>query len=126
MRLRVKGKNIEVTASIREYAEIEDRQAGEVPHRRPEVEVELSEEKNPSIHEQHVAEATVFMKGSTLRASESAIEMRIAIDRLAREPRTPGPPLPREAARATTPRRAPQHRMSAATSQRAASKAVRA
>lgn len=82
MRLRVKGKNIEVTASIREYAETKIGKLEKYLIGDPEVEVELSEEKNPSIHEQHVAEATVFLKGSTLRASESAIEMRIAIDRL--------------------------------------------
>ena len=29
-----------------------------------------------------VAEGTVFLKGSTLRASESAVDMQIAIDRL--------------------------------------------
>jgi putative sigma-54 modulation protein len=82
MRLRVKGKNIEVSGATREYAEsklgkLEKHLLGD-----PEVEVELSEERNPSIHEQHVAEATVFLKGSTLRASESAVEMHVAIDRL--------------------------------------------
>ena len=82
MRLRVKGKNIEVNAPLQEYAatklgKLEKHLVGD-----PEVEVELSEEKNPSIHEQHTAEATVFLKGTTLRASESAIDMRIAIDRL--------------------------------------------
>ena len=82
MRLRVKGKNIEVSAAIRDYAEAKlgklDRSlAGD-----PEVEVELSEERNPSIHAQYVAEATIFLKGSTLRASESAVGMQVAIDRL--------------------------------------------
>ena len=82
MRLRVKGKNIEISGPTREYAEtklskLEKHLLGD-----PEVEVELSEQRNPSIHEPHVAEATVFLKGSTLRASESAIDMQIAIDRL--------------------------------------------
>ena len=48
MRLRVKGKNIEVDAPLHEYAEtklgkLEKHLLGD-----PEVEVELSEEKNPA------------------------------------------------------------------------------
>ena len=82
MRLRVKGKNIEVSASLREYVESKLGKLDKYMVGDPEVEVELSEERNPSIHEQHVAEATVFLKGSTLRATESAIDARIAIDRL--------------------------------------------
>jgi putative sigma-54 modulation protein len=82
MRLRVKGKNIEVSGPIRSYAESKLGKLEKYLLGDPEVEVELSEEKNPSIAEQHVAEATVFLKGSTLRASESAVDMQIAIDRL--------------------------------------------
>jgi putative sigma-54 modulation protein len=82
MRLRVKGKNIEVNGSTREYAESKLGKLEKYLVGDPEVEVELSEERNPSIQEHFVADATVFLKGSTLRASESAIDMRIAIDRL--------------------------------------------
>ena len=82
MRLRVKGRNIEVTEPIRDYAEFKLGKLEKYLLGDPEVEVELSGERNPSIHEQHVAEATVFLKGSTLRASESAVDMQVAIDRL--------------------------------------------
>jgi putative sigma-54 modulation protein len=82
MRLLVKGKHIDVSAPTREYAEAKLHKLDKYLLGDPEVEVELSEERNPSIHEQHVAEATVFLKGSTLRASASAIDIRIAIDRL--------------------------------------------
>ena len=46
------------------------------------VELELSEEKNPSIPESHVAEATIFAKGPTLRAREASREIRASIDQL--------------------------------------------
>ena len=82
MRLRVKGKNIEVNGPLRDYAETKLGKLDKMLVGDPEVEVELSEERNPSIHEQHVAEATVFLKGTTLRASESAVDMQVAIDRL--------------------------------------------
>ncbi len=47
------------------------------------VEVELAVEKNPSIAESQVAEATVHVKGRTLRARNASGDMRAAIDELA-------------------------------------------
>jgi putative sigma-54 modulation protein len=82
MRLQVKGKNVDVTPSIRAYAERKlgklDKQLAE----QTQVEVELSEQKNPSIAESHVAEATIFTKGPTLRAREASTDMKVAIDQL--------------------------------------------
>jgi len=82
MRLQVKGKNVEVTPSIRAYAE---RKLGKLEKQLAEqtqVEVELSEQKNPSIAESHVAEATIFTKGPTLRAREASTDMKASIDQL--------------------------------------------
>ena len=82
MRLQVKGKNVEVSPSIREYAErklakLEKQLADET-----QVEVELSEQKNPSIADSNVAEATIFAKGSTLRVREASPDMKASIDQL--------------------------------------------
>jgi putative sigma-54 modulation protein len=82
MRLQVKGKNVEVTPALRDYA---DRKLGKLSRRLSEqtqVEVELSEEKNPAIHDSQVAEATIFAKGTTIRARVAAGEPRAAIDGL--------------------------------------------
>ena len=83
MRLQVKGKNVEVTDSIREYAREKlgklERQLAD-PTR---VELELAVEKNPSISAAHVAEATIWTKGPTLRARESSTDMKASIDQLA-------------------------------------------
>ena len=82
MRLQVKGKNVEVTPSIRAYAE---RKLGKLDKHLAEqtqVEVELSEQRNPSIAESHVAEATIFTKGPTLRAREASPDMKASIDQL--------------------------------------------
>ena len=83
MRLQVKGKNVEVTPSIRDYAERKLAKLGKQLAEQTQVEVELSEQKNPSIAESQVAEATVHVKGRTLRARESARDMKSAVDELA-------------------------------------------
>jgi putative sigma-54 modulation protein len=82
MQLHVKGKNLEVSESIRQYAERKlaklDRQLN--PQAR--VEVELAVERNPSISANQVAEATVWLKGHTLRAREATKDMKASIDEL--------------------------------------------
>jgi putative sigma-54 modulation protein len=82
MRLQVKGKNVELTPSIREYAERKLAKLDKQLADQTQVEVELSEQKNPSISDSSVAEATIFTKGPTLRAREAAPDMRASIDRL--------------------------------------------
>jgi putative sigma-54 modulation protein len=83
VRLQVKGKNVEVTDSIREYAEEKlgklERQLAD-PTR---VELELAVERNPSISANHVAEATIWTKGPVLRAREASADHKASIDQLA-------------------------------------------
>jgi putative sigma-54 modulation protein len=83
MQLEVKGKNVEVNDSMRSYVERKlhklDRRVHELTH----IEIELAVERNPSIAESQVAEATVHLKGHTLRAREAARDMKAAIDELA-------------------------------------------
>jgi len=82
MRLQVKGKNVEVTPSLREYAERKLGKLGKQLAEQTQVEVELSEQRNPSIAASHVAEGTIFTKGPTLRARESSPDMKASIDQL--------------------------------------------
>src|SRR5689334_6039269 len=83
MQLDVKGKNLEVNESIRSYAERKFRKLDRRVHESTRVELELTVEKNPSIANSQVAEATVHLKGRTLRAREAARDMKAAIDQLA-------------------------------------------
>ena len=82
MRLQVKGKNVEVTDSLYRYAEEKlsklDRHLNDATR----LELELAVERNPSIAESQVAEATVWTKGPILRARESSTDMKAAIDLL--------------------------------------------
>jgi len=82
MELHVKGKNLEVNDSIRSYAERKLGKLDRRVHETTRVELELAVEKNPSIPDSQVAEATVHLKGRTLRARESARDMKAAIDEL--------------------------------------------
>ena len=82
MRLEVKGKNVEVSPSLREYAETKLGKLRKHLADQTQVEVELSEEKNPSITDSAVAEGTIFTKGPTLRAREAARDVRASIDML--------------------------------------------
>jgi len=82
MRLQVKGKNVEVTPPLREYAEKKLAKLGKLLAEPTQVEVELSEQRNPSIAESNVAEGTIFTKGPTLRAREASYDMKLSIDQL--------------------------------------------
>jgi putative sigma-54 modulation protein len=78
----VKGKNVELTDSIRSYAEQKLAKLNKQLADEVQVEVELAVEKNPSIRENQVAEATIFTKGHPLRAREATSDMRASIDGL--------------------------------------------
>lgn len=82
MQLHVKGKNLEVSDSIRSYAERKLAKLDKQVHELTRIEVELAVEKNPSVAENQVAEATVWMKGHTLRAREATRDMKASIDEL--------------------------------------------
>ncbi|MDX6439357.1 MAG: putative sigma-54 modulation protein [Gaiellaceae bacterium] len=82
MRLEVKGRNVEVNDSIRRYAEEKlERIEKQLPEP-TQIEVELTLETNPSIADDHIAEATVWTKGSTLRVRESSSAFETSIDQL--------------------------------------------
>jgi ribosome hibernation promoting factor len=82
MRLQVKGRNLEVSEQIRKYAEDKLGKLDRLVPDPTRVELELLVEKNPSISDNHVAEATVWTKGPVLRARESSTDIKASIDQL--------------------------------------------
>jgi putative sigma-54 modulation protein len=83
MQIEVKGRNVTVTDTLREQVE---RRFGKVAKQvgdRATLEVELCRENNPANPAHEVAEATLRMKGTTLRAREASREMSHAINLLA-------------------------------------------
>ena len=72
MRIDIKGRNVEVTDELREQVSARFERVGRQIADVATLEVELSEERNPAIVDRHVAEATLHLKGVTLRAHEAS------------------------------------------------------
>jgi putative sigma-54 modulation protein len=82
MELQIKGRNLEVSESMRAFAERKLAKLGRMVHDSTRVELELTVEKNPSVAANQVAEATVWLKGRTLRCREASRDMKASIDEL--------------------------------------------
>jgi ribosome hibernation promoting factor len=89
MRIEIKGRNCPVSDDLRErvrkrFAKIE-RQVSPLA----ELEIECSEERNPAIADSQVVEATLHLKGVTLRARDASGDMthslNLCADELARQ-----------------------------------------
>src|ERR1700754_818712 len=85
MRIEVKGRNLQVTDELREVVarrfEKVDKQVSELAT----LEVELSEERNPANPDHMVAEATLHLKGVTLRARNASKDSKHSINLIAEE-----------------------------------------
>jgi putative sigma-54 modulation protein len=82
MRIEIKARKVAVTDDLRQRVEKRfEKIARQVPL--AELEIELSEDKTPRVAESQVAEATLRLKGTTLRARESASNMVTAINECA-------------------------------------------
>ena len=72
MRLQVKARQGHVNDSVRRYAEEKLAKLDRRLHDLTLVELTLSQEHNPSIAQDHIAEAIVFTKGPRIVAREAA------------------------------------------------------
>ena len=82
MELQIKGRNLEVSETMRTFAERKLAKLGKLVHPSTRIELELTVEKNPSVAANQVAEATVRMKGRTLRSKGASRDMKASIDEL--------------------------------------------
>ncbi len=85
MRIEVRGRNVEVTDDLREAVIQRFARVGKQVSELATLEVELWEEKNPRISDSEVAEATLYLKGVTLRAKEASPDMLHSIHELAED-----------------------------------------
>ena len=85
MRIEVKGRHTEVTDELRRHVEKRFARVARQVSSLALLEVELSEERNPSIANNQVAEATLKLKGVTLRAREASPEMLHSIHEVAED-----------------------------------------
>ena len=80
MQIEVKGRNCPVTPEIRLRVEKRfDKVARQVSDL-ARLEVELCEERNPANPESHVVDATLYVKGTKLRAREASRDMEHSVN----------------------------------------------
>ena len=85
MRIEVRGKNVEVTNELRQAVVQRFARVGKQVSELAMLEVQLFEERNPRIADKMVAEATLGLKGVTLRAKEASPDMLHSIHELAED-----------------------------------------
>ena len=87
MRIEVRGRNVEVTDELREAVQKRFARIGRQVSDLAMLDVELREERNPSIADRYVAEATIHLKGVTLHAAEASPDMLHSIHEVAEDMR---------------------------------------
>lgn len=80
MRISVKGRNLPISDELREHVTRRFDKVARQVSELAELEVELSEERNPAIADSQVAEATLHLKGVTLRAHDASPDMVYSIN----------------------------------------------
>jgi putative sigma-54 modulation protein len=85
VRIEVRGRNFEVTDEVREAVAKRFARTGRQVSELATLDVELTEERNPAIRDSQIAEATLEVKGATLRAREASPEMLHSIHELAED-----------------------------------------
>lgn len=89
MRISVKGRNVPVAGDLRERVDRKFAKIARQVSDLADLEVEVFEERNPSIRDNQVVEVTLHLKGVTLRARECSDDMahsvNLAAEDLARQ-----------------------------------------
>ena len=80
MQIEVKGRNVTVTDELRELVQRRFEKVDKQVSQLAVLEVELIEERNPANPESHVAEATLHLKGVTLRARDASRDVKHSIN----------------------------------------------
>lgn len=85
MRIEVKGRNLPVSDELREHVIKRFRKVSRQVSELAELEVEVFEERNPAIADSQVAEATLHLKGVTLRARDCSPDIVHSINLVSEE-----------------------------------------
>jgi putative sigma-54 modulation protein len=89
MRIAMKGRNVSVGDELKEQVNKKFAKVAKQVSPLADMEVELIEERNPSIKRSQVVEVTLYLKGVTLRAREASESMsrsvNLAADDLSRQ-----------------------------------------
>ncbi len=89
MQIDIKGRNVPVTDELRMHAERRLHKVARQVSDLSRLEIEIFRERNPRVVDSQVAECTLYLKGTTLRARDASPEMlhslNLVVDELARQ-----------------------------------------
>ena len=85
MRIEVKGRNLPVSDDVKDHVVKRFRAVSRQVSELAELEIELYEERNPANPDSQVAEATLHLKGVTLRARDASGDLMHSINLCAEE-----------------------------------------
>jgi putative sigma-54 modulation protein len=89
MQIAIKGRNVPVTDEIRAHVERRLNKVSRQVSELAQLEIELRRERNPRVADRYVAEATLYLKGVTLRAQDASPDvlhsLNLVCDELARQ-----------------------------------------
>jgi putative sigma-54 modulation protein len=89
MQIDFKGRNVPVTDELKLHVERRLAKVSKQVSDLARLELEIHEERNPRVSDRQVAEATLYLKGRTLRASNASPEMlhslNLVVDELSRQ-----------------------------------------
>ena len=83
MQIEVKGRNVTVTDELRECVQRRFDKVAKQVSPLAVLEVELSETRNPANPDREIAEATLHLKGVTLRAQDASRDLKHSINLIA-------------------------------------------
>ena len=89
MQIDIKGRNVPVTDDVREHVERRLEKVSRQVSEFARLEIELLREPNPRVADREIAEATLYLKGVTLRARDASPQMlhslNLIVDELSRQ-----------------------------------------
>jgi putative sigma-54 modulation protein len=89
MQIDIKGRNVPVPDDLRSHVEQRLEKVSKQVSEFARLEIELLREPNPRVADHQVAEATLYLKGMTLRARDASPQMlhsvNLVVDELARQ-----------------------------------------
>ena len=85
MNIEVKGRNVSVTDELREHVDRRftkiSRQVSDLAR----LEIELCHERNPSNPDAQIVDATLYLKGATLRARDASVDFKRSVNMVSEE-----------------------------------------
>ena len=85
MQIEVKGRNLPVTDELREHVSRRFAKIAKQVSELAVLEIEISKERNPANPDNQVAEATLHLKGVTLRAKDASRDLNHSVNLVADE-----------------------------------------